>query len=37
MRETCWPLKSHIYDFIYFDDNNKIKNGLIILLVNNKL
>jgi len=37
MRETCWPLKSQIYDFIYFDDNNKIKIGLIILLVNNKL
>jgi len=36
-RENCWHLESHIHVFIYFDDDNKMKNELIIFLVKNKL
>jgi hypothetical protein len=35
-RDPLLTFRSHIYIFIYFDDNNNMKNRLIICLVGNK-
>jgi hypothetical protein len=35
-RDSLLTFKSHIYVFIYFDDNNTMKIKLIIYLVGNK-